>query len=77
MTPPPSRSLRWYLITALLFAVPPVLGIFGIRLPAQPPDRWSNTEATVANPDQDVAAYNRGNAIPLGAFLRSNLLLRR
>lgn len=79
MTSSPSRSLRWYLITALIFAVPPVLGLCGIRLPQQPPDQWSETEATVANPNQpqDAGASNGGNALPSVAVLQADQLLRR
>lgn len=87
MTPPQGRSLRWYAIAAAVFAVPPVLALCGIRLPQQPPDPWSTSIATVANPEQAIVpatevddetmAEHGTNVLPGVAVLRSDQMLRR
>lgn len=80
MTSPQGRSLRWYAIAAAIFAVPPVLALCGIRFPEQPPDPWSTSAVTVANPDQaagDLAAEPGANVLPSVAVLQADDLLRR
>ena len=86
MTSPDSRSLRWYLLTGTLFAIPPVLGLCGIRFQDRPPDPWSSTATTVVNPDEQpdgeadavqTAELTTGNSLPCVAVLQSDRLLRR
>ena len=82
MTSSHSHSLRWYLVIGLLFAVPPVLALCGIRFPKKPPDLWAATETTVANSYQptdtpDSESNNLGNKLPCVAVLQADQLLRR
>jgi predicted RND superfamily exporter protein len=82
MTSSHDHSLRWYLVIGLLFAVPPILAVCGIRFPTQPPDLWSATETTIANSDQptdtaDSESNNLGNKLPCVAVLQADQLLRR
>ncbi len=86
MTCPDGCSLCWYLITGTLFFVPPVFAFCGVRFPVRPPDPWSNTAITVANPDEQpglrgedtqTAEISTGNSLPCVAVLQSGQLLRR
>ncbi|MCH2200753.1 MAG: MMPL family transporter [Fuerstiella sp.] len=79
-------SLRWYLVTVILFAVPPVLGLCGLKFATQPPDPWTTTANGISTPDQNRHGSNKvtnqtetdgGNSLPCVAVLQSDQLLRR
>lgn len=83
MTSPHGRSLRRYLITGILFAVPPVLALCGVRFPAQPPDTWKTSQTELGNNGEisgqlrDAPDVKTGNRLPSVAVLQSDQLLRR
>jgi predicted RND superfamily exporter protein len=82
MTSTHSNSLRWYLYVGLLFAIPPLLAVCGFRFEAQPPDPWSTTHPTIANPEQSTVVTGSPeeltyNKLPCVAVLTADQLLRR
>ncbi len=85
MTSSQGRSLRWYWVIGLLFALPPLLAVVDVRFSARPADSWwANDLPADANADRPVDAAEptvtleaMARVLPCTVVLHSDRLLDR